>query len=85
MDKKIKEALLVRNERIIEAVIEKSVRVCPGSVALIGIYGSFATDDIHEKSDLDLFIVINDPDGYKISSCFILGDVAHDVYCTTWE
>jgi predicted nucleotidyltransferase len=85
MDKKIKEALLVRNERIIQAVIEKSRRVCLGSVALIGIYGSFASDDIHEKSDLDLFIVINDPDGYKIASCFILGDVAHDVYCTTWE
>jgi predicted nucleotidyltransferase len=85
MDKKIKEALLVRNKRIIRAVIEKSRRVCPGSVALIGIYGSFASDDIHEKSDLDLFIVINDPDGYKISSCFILGDVAHDVYCTTWK
>lgn len=85
MDKKIKEDLLVRNERIIKAVIEKSGRVCPGSVALIGIYGSFVSDDIHEKSDLDLFILINDPDGYKISSCFILGDVAHDVYCTTWK
>ena len=45
MDKKIKEALLVRNERIIQAVIEKSRRVCLGSVALIGIYGSFASDD----------------------------------------
>jgi hypothetical protein len=29
--------------------------------------------------------VINDLDGYKIASCFIMGDVAHDVYCTTWE
>ncbi|HDP78979.1 MAG TPA: nucleotidyltransferase domain-containing protein [Mesotoga infera] len=85
MDEKIKEALLIRNERIIKAVIEKSKRVCPDSVALVGIYGSFATGDIHDKSDLDLFIVIDDSKGYRIGSCFILGDVAHDIYCTTWQ
>jgi len=56
VDEKIKEALVIKNERIIKAVIEKSKRVCPDSVALVGIYGSFATGDIHDKSDLDLFI-----------------------------
>ncbi|WP_292589719.1 MULTISPECIES: nucleotidyltransferase domain-containing protein [unclassified Mesotoga] len=56
VDEKIKEALVVKNERIIKAVIEKSKRVSPDSVALVGIYGSFATGDIHDKSDLDLFI-----------------------------
>jgi len=85
MDEKTKEALLIRNERIVKAVIEKSKRVCPDSVALIGIYGSFSSGDIHDKSDLDLFTVINDSKGYGISSCFILGDVAHDIYCTTWQ
>ncbi|WP_292591869.1 nucleotidyltransferase domain-containing protein [Mesotoga sp. UBA5825] len=56
VDEKIKEALVIKNERSIKAVIEKSKRVCPDSVALVGIYGSFATGDIHDKSDLDLFI-----------------------------
>ncbi|WP_214078443.1 nucleotidyltransferase domain-containing protein [Mesotoga sp.] len=28
----------------------------PGLGAFVGIYGSFATGDIHDKSDLDLFI-----------------------------
>nr|WP_300980138.1 hypothetical protein [Mesotoga sp.] len=31
VDEKIKEALVIKNERIIKAVIEKSKRVCPDS------------------------------------------------------
>lgn len=85
MDKLLIEQLKNRNTKIIEAVIEKSRKVCPGSIALIGIAGSFYTGDIHEKSDLDLCIVINDDAGWKIWTCFILGDVAHDIYCTPWE
>ncbi|RAM59787.1 hypothetical protein DS67_03125 [Mesotoga sp. SC_4PWA21] len=34
---------------------------------------------------MDLFIVIDDSKGYRIGSCFILGDVAHDIYCTSWQ
>ena len=79
------EQLTERNNRIIKAVIQKSESICPGSVALIGIYGSFLTGDIHDKSDLDLFIVINDADGWKIATCFILDDVGHDIYCNSWE
>lgn len=74
-----------RNNRIIKAVIKKAEKLCPGSIALIGIAGSFYTGDIHEKSDLDLCIVINDDNARKISSCFILEDVAFDIYCTPWS
>ena len=45
------------NQKLIDAVIEKAEKVCPGSVALIGIYGSVATGDAYEKSDLDLLIL----------------------------
>lgn len=55
------------------------------TIALIGVYGSFYTGDIHDKSDLDLCIVINDDEGWKLSSCFILDDVAFDIYCTPWD
>ena len=37
--------------------------MCPDSLALIGVYGSVATGDEHEKSDLDLMILINDENG----------------------
>ena len=74
-----------RNQRIIQAVIKKMENRCPGSVAMIGIGGSFFSGDIHEKSDLDLLTVINDDKAMCLSSCFILGDVGFDIYCSKWD
>ena len=76
-----------RNQKIIDAVMTKANRVCPGSLALIGINGSFMTGDYYEKSDLDLLIVIRDDRGWQLGSTFIQDDlqVGHDIYCTTWE
>lgn len=76
-----------RNQKMIEAVIKKADRVCPGALALIGINGSFMTGDFYEKSDLDLLILINDDRGEQLSCTFIQEDlqVGHDLYCTTWE
>lgn len=76
-----------RNRKIIDAVIEKAETVCPGALALIGVYGSFLTGDIHEQSDLDLLILINDDRGWQLGCTFIQDDlqVGHDLYCTTWE
>jgi len=81
----IKKKLEERNDRIIEAIIKKAENVCPGAIALIGIAGSFHSGDIYEKSDLDLCIVINDDSAWKVASCFILEDVAFDIYCTPWS
>lgn len=77
--------LMQRNERIIEAVKAKAEKACPGAVDLIAVTGSFHSGDFYEKSDLDLLIIINSDAGYKISKCFILEDVAHDIYCHSWE
>jgi predicted nucleotidyltransferase len=74
-----------RNQRIIQAVIKKIENHCPGSVDLIGIGGSFFFGDIHEKSDLDLLIVINDDKARSISSCFVLDGVGFDIYCSKWS
>lgn len=76
-----------RNRRIIDAVIQKADMVCPGSLALIGVNGSFMTGDFYEKSDLDLLILINDDRGWQLGCAFIQDDlqVGHDIYCTTWE
>lgn len=81
------ENLKIRNQKIINAIIEKANKICPESLALIGIYGSFAAGDFYEKSDLDLLILINDHKGWQLGSTFIQDDleVGHDIYCTTWE
>lgn len=80
-------SLEIRNRKIIDAVIEKEKKVCPGAVALIGIYGSFRTGDIHPLSDLDLLILINDERGWQLGRSFIQDDlgVGHDIYCTDRE
>lgn len=44
MDGSIKKKLEKRNERIINAVIKKANSICPESIALIGVYGSFYTE-----------------------------------------
>ena len=76
-----------REKQMVEAVIQKAECVCPGSLAMVGVYGSFATGDVHEKSDLDLLILIDDERGYQLSHAFILDDtgVGYDLYCTTWQ
>ena len=75
------------NQKIIDAVIEKANKVCPESLALIGIYGSAATGDEYEKSDLDLLILIENDEGWKLGTGFILDDrkVGYDIYCTNWD
>lgn len=79
-------SLEIRNRKIIDAVIRKEQAVCPGAIALIGIYGSFQTGDIHPLSDLDLLILINDDRGWQLGKAFIQEDlgVGHDIYCTNW-
>lgn len=75
------------NETIIDSIIKKAKIVCPNSLELIGIYGSIATGDDYDKSDLDLLILINDDNGWKLGYGFILDDthIGYDIYCTNWE
>ena len=75
------------NQKIIDAVIEKAKKCCPDSLALIAVYGSVATGEEHEKSDLDLLILIEDEQGKKLASGFLLDDrkVGYDIYCTDWN
>lgn len=76
-----------RNQKIIDAVIKKANRVCPGALALVGINGSFMTGDFYEKSDLDLLILVGDDRGRQLACTFIQDDlfVGHDLYGYTWE
>lgn len=75
------------NQKIIDAVIEKAEKVCPDSLALLGVYGSAATGDVHEKSDLDLLILIQNDEGWQLGTGFILDDlkIGYDIYCTNWD
>jgi len=85
MDNALKQRLADKNKNLICMIIEKAKRDFPEDIALIGLTGSFSTNDFHEKSDLDLIIVNNTGRGWQISSCFIFDDVGYDIYCTPWD
>jgi predicted nucleotidyltransferase len=65
-------------------VVERVKRDFSDEIVLIGLTGSFNTNDFHEKSDLDLIIVNNTDKGWEISVSFIFDDVGYDIYCTPW-
>ena len=81
------ESMNAVHQKIVDAVLKKAEQECPGALDLVGIYGSVCTGDVHDHSDLDLLILINDPKGYVLSKTFILDDegIGYDVYCTSWE
>ena len=85
MDESTAQALLEKNQKLIDMVIERAKRDFPEDIAVIGLTGSFSTGDFHQNSDLDLIIINNTDRGWEISSCFILGEVGYDIYCTPWE
>ncbi|MBP3704832.1 MAG: hypothetical protein J6I98_04775 [Clostridia bacterium] len=85
MDKTLAAYMEDRNNKLINAVIRRIERDCPGAVAMIGIGGSFCNGDFHERSDLDLMIVIDDEAAWKIAECFVIGEIGFDIYCTPWE
>ena len=74
-----------RNQKLIDTVIRRIERDCPDAVAMIGICGSFCNGDFHERSDLDLMILIDDEAAWKIAECFVVGEVGFDFSCTTWD
>lgn len=74
------------NRNILNTILKKADNM-PHPPALIGIYGSAVTGDEHEKSDLDLFILLPRDYANEISCCMILEDcdVGYDIYCTSEE
>ncbi|GKU27512.1 nucleotidyltransferase domain-containing protein [Clostridium folliculivorans] len=73
-----------KNKELIDIVIQKVRNEYENDIDLIGICGSFFTGDFHEKSDLDLLVVLNNDRGWGFSKCFILDDIGYDFYGSTW-
>lgn len=85
MPKLDKKRLINRNKKIIQIIMKKISESCPDSIDMIAIGGSFCNGDIYEKSDLDLVIISRDEKAGCLDKCFILDDVAMDVYTHDWS
>lgn len=80
-----KQELFDRNIKIVNEVMGKIERICPNSVDMVAIGGSFASGDYYEKSDLDLVIIRNDEEAKKIHKSFIMDDIGYDIYTQSWD
>ena len=85
MKTSLKKELNYRNNYIINLVKTQIEDKCPKYIDLIGISGSFCNGDIYEKSDLDLLIINNNEKAKYLDKCFILKDVAFDIYTQDWK
>lgn len=85
MTEENRNALVQRNDRLIRDVIQKAEKECKSAVALIAMYGSFCTGRYSETSDLDLFVLMRNEDGYKACVTFILDGIGMDFYGVKWE
>jgi predicted nucleotidyltransferase len=85
MDDNVINKLKQKNKELTEIVIQKVRSEYENDIDLIGVCGSFFTGDFHEKSDLDLLVVLNNERGWGFSTCFILEGVGYDLYGSPWE
>ena len=84
MDNSVVNKLKQKNKELIDIVIQKVKKEYLHDIDLIGVCGSFFSGDLHEKSDLDLLVVLNNEKGRGFSTCFILEDVGYDLYGSSW-
>lgn len=84
MDDRVINQLKQKNKELIDIVIQKVQTEYQNDIDLIGVCGSFFTGDFHEKSDLDLLVVLNNERGWGFSRCFILNGIGYDLYGSPW-
>ncbi len=84
MDEQNAARLHLRNRDIIDAVLARAEHLCPDTLDLLAVTGSFAYGDFREDSDLDLLIVLRDGAEDRLSQCFLMGNSAHDLYTRRW-
>jgi len=77
--------LLSRNKTILDVLIKKVKESFADAVDFIAITGSFLTNDFYEKSDLDIFIVINSDEARELNKSFIFDDIGFDIYTKKWS
>lgn len=71
--------------RAAEILIEKIEREYKDDVAVVVIMGSTIYGETHEKSDLDMYFVVNTPRGNELGMAFIIDGIGFDFWPISWE
>lgn len=70
---------------IAELFIDKIRRDYADDVSLVVVMGSYVFNEIHDRSDLDLFYVPKTEKGYKLGFTFIIDEIGFDLWPISWE
>jgi len=71
--------------QIAESFIEKIRTDYKEEVSLVVVMGSYVFDEIHDRSDLDIFFVPKTDRGYKLGFTFIIDEIGFDLWPISWE
>lgn len=71
--------------KIAEIFIEKIRQDYADDISLVVVMGSYVFNDIHDRSDLDIFFVPKTERGYKLGFTFIIDEIGFDLWPISWE
>lgn len=71
--------------QLAEILIEKIKKDYSGDVSLVHVHGSYAYNDTHNLSDLDIFFVPRTERGHNLGCTFILNGIGCDFWNLSWD
>lgn len=71
--------------QIAESFIEKIRKDYSDDVSLVVVMGSYVFNEIHDRSDLDLFFVPKTERGTRLGFTFIIDEIGFDLWPISWE
>jgi len=71
--------------RLTDILIEKIKRDYKDDISIVHIHGSYAYDDTHELSDLDIYFVPKTSRGFNLGCTFIFSGIGCDFWALSWE
>ncbi|MCL2670909.1 MAG: nucleotidyltransferase domain-containing protein [Clostridiales bacterium] len=71
--------------KLADILVDKIKRDYRDDVSLVHVHGSYAYNDTHARSDLDMYYVPKTPRGFKLGCTFILDGIGCDIWALPWE
>ena len=71
--------------RLTDILIDKIKRDYKDDVSIVHIHGSYAYGDIHDLSDLDIYLIPKTQRGFNLGCTFIFDGIGCDFWALSWE
>ncbi|MDL2302710.1 nucleotidyltransferase domain-containing protein [Lachnospiraceae bacterium OttesenSCG-928-D06] len=74
-----------QNDAVVKYVLNKINQEFKDDIDLLVIYGSYINGTENDKSDVDMYVVPKNENGYNLGETFILNGIGYDIFCIPWE